>query len=212
MKDNTDRDQPVADYYLSPASEAGVEQKIQGSRFIGRVFRVGSPNDVAARMAEIRKEMYDASHHCSAWRIGPDGATFRHDDDGEPAGTAGPPILRRIEGRNLSDCLVVVTRYFGGTKLGTGGLVRAYGDAADEALQLAGETRVPLRERFTVRFAYEDTSVVMRAVELVSGEVVDSVYGAETILTIDVPSSRSRNVASVFRDATRGKVVPKLVT
>jgi uncharacterized YigZ family protein len=115
--------------------------KTKGSRHIATIAPVATTAAAEAVVARVRDEMPDATHHAFAWRLragdGPSGLSFRSSDDGEPSGSAGRPILAQIDGRELTDVVVVVTRYFGGTKLGVGGLVRAYGGAAAEALDLA---------------------------------------------------------------------------
>ncbi|MDR1699979.1 MAG: YigZ family protein [Lachnoclostridium sp.] len=105
------------------------------SRFIADVFPVHSSEEAVAYIDKVRKKHYDARHHCFAYAIGENNKTIRSSDDGEPSGTAGRPILDVIQGANIQDVLIVVTRYFGGTLLGTGGLVRAYSEAAKEGLK-----------------------------------------------------------------------------
>ena len=126
-----------SDTYLVLDKPVISEIKIKGSRFLAEAIPVSSVEEADAALLAIKKRDYDATHHCSAYRIGSDGNTFRYNDDGEPNSSAGLPIYRQIEGRNLTNALVVVIRYYGGTKLGTGGLVRAYGEAASLALDAA---------------------------------------------------------------------------
>ncbi len=109
-----------------------VEKK---SRFIAHVFPVHSEEEASEYIEQIRKKYWDARHNCHAFVIGPNNETSRCSDDGEPSGTAGRPILEVLQGRGIHDALVIVTRYFGGTLLGTGGLVRAYSQAAQAGLQ-----------------------------------------------------------------------------
>lgn len=125
-------------YVRTIATDAIIELDVRKSRFIGRCFRV--PDEPAARglIEQIRKQEWQANHNCTAWRIGPRGDLQRTSDDGEPAGTAGVPILDVLIHRDLTDVLVVVTRYFGGIKLGAGGLIRAYGTTCSEVLDAAG--------------------------------------------------------------------------
>ena len=111
-----------------------VEKK---SRFIANVSYVTNVDDAEARLSEIRKKYYDAKHNCFAYIIGKTGDIMKSSDDGEPQGTAGHPMLDILKGEELTNCIVIVTRYFGGTLLGTGGLVRAYSDAVKEALKNA---------------------------------------------------------------------------
>lgn len=120
---------------LTPGTDEIVEKK---SRFIGYAQPVASEDEANAFIEEIRKKHYDARHNCYAFAIGKENTLYRFSDDGEPQGTAGKPILEVISGNQVTDICIVVTRYFGGTLLGTGGLVRAYTEAAKRALQNAG--------------------------------------------------------------------------
>jgi putative IMPACT (imprinted ancient) family translation regulator len=115
---------------------------------------------VQARIGAIRERT--TTHHCAAYRLGRDGEDFRYDDDGEPSGTAGPPILRQIDAQTLTNTLVVVTRYFGGTELGIGGLARACGDVASAALDAATVVERVLRTPVRLQFAYDDPSPAQR--------------------------------------------------
>ena len=127
------------DSYRTVRRDAEAEIDVKRSRFIARVRRVADEPAARAVVEAARKEHWDARHHCSAYVLGPRGEIARSSDDGEPAGTAGMPILQAIRGRDLSDVVVVVIRYFGGTLLAAGGLDRAYGDAAAAGLQTSGE-------------------------------------------------------------------------
>ena len=169
---------------LDAPSSASI--KIKGSRFIAEALPVSSIEEAEAALAAIRKRDYDATHHCSAWRIGPQGDSFRYSDDGEPSSSAGLPIFRQIEGRGLTNTMVVVIRYYGGTKLGTGGLVRAYGDSAAEALDGAKTKEIIPRSRMRFRFGYEDTSPAMHTIGKFDTEMVDTQYGDDTVMTLDV--------------------------
>lgn len=111
--------------------------EIKRSRFLTRIRRVATEDDARAVIEARRSEFFDARHHCSAFILGPDGRTARSSDDGEPAGTAGIPMLTALQRNNLTDVVAVVTRYFGGIKLGAGGLVRAYSSAVSETLDRA---------------------------------------------------------------------------
>lgn len=128
----------MADDYLAVARDSDTEIEIKRSRFLARVRRVDDEPAARAVIDECRRQYWDARHHCSAFVLGPRAEIARSNDDGEPSGTAGAPILAAITGRGISDVVVVVTRYFGGTLLGAGGLVRAYTDAAVAGLDAAG--------------------------------------------------------------------------
>ena len=176
---------------------------MKGSRFLARAFR--ARDDAAARRAreEARSRHHDATHHCYAVR--PVRGDARWDDDGEPSGTAGRPILSAIEGAGLFDAAVVVVRWFGGTELGTGGLARAYGDAAEEALSGLPSTRCRPGRRMEVEYAYDDTGAVMRAVEASPAVRRDESYGERAVLVVDVPEAGVEALGRRLRDATSGR-------
>ena len=123
--------------YLTLASPATAEIEVKRSRFLCDVAPASSEEAARAFVEQVRSGTRDARHHCTAFVLGPDGATQRSNDDGEPSGTAGAPMLDVLRGRGLTDVVAVVTRWFGGTLLGTGGLIRAYGDAVSRALDEA---------------------------------------------------------------------------
>ncbi|MEM6783028.1 MAG: YigZ family protein [Bacteroidota bacterium] len=195
------------DAYTSIAVPALVEPpKVKGSRFIGEAFPVKSTEEAEAHVARIKKREYTATHVCSAYRIDPEGSVWRANDDGEPNGSAGQPILRQIEGRELTNVLVTVTRYYGGTKLGVGGLVRAYGDAASAVLDACTPVEHILRVPVTVRFAYPDTSPAMHTVGRFDAEIADTTYTADgTALHLRVRRSEVEPLAAAFTEALSGR-------
>ena len=133
-----------------------------GSRFIARAYPVESEDEVRDIVAALRKEYHDARHHCYAYRLGLDGAQWRAADDGEPAGSAGRPILGQIDSAGLSDILVVVVRYFGGIKLGIPGLIRAYKTSTADALANARVIEKVAGRWYTLHFPYDDLPAVMK--------------------------------------------------
>ncbi|MCR4823836.1 MAG: YigZ family protein [Bacteroidales bacterium] len=139
--------------------------KDNGSRFIAKAYPVESEAEVKAIVASIKKEYHDARHHCYAYRIGLDGAAWRANDDGEPSGSAGRPILGQIDSAGLSDVLVVVIRYFGGIKLGIPGLIRAYKSSTGDALAQARVVEKVAGRWYTLRFPYESLPAVMKTVK-----------------------------------------------
>jgi uncharacterized YigZ family protein len=179
--------------------------KTKGSRFIGEAFLVTTEAEAETRLAAVRTREHAATHWCWAWRLGTDGAAFRSSDDGEPSGSAGAPILRQIDARGLTNTLVVVTRYYGGTKLGVGGLVRAYGEAASEALDAARivehVARVPVR----LRFAYDDTSPAMHTVNRFDAEIAEQHYSDDTELVVHVRRSEVEALRAAFVNALGGR-------
>ena len=179
--------------------------KVKGSRFVGEAMPVADEEEAKAKITAVQEQAYRASHHCTAYRLGVEGDLFRYDDDGEPSGTAGRPILRQIEGRDLTDTLVVVTRFFGGTKLGMGGLARAYADTADEALAAGTVVRCVLRDDVRLCFAYEDTSPVMRLLHRFDVETSEESYTDKTKLVVQVRRSEAEDFLQAFTEALGGR-------
>ncbi len=193
------------DTYRTIAARAQAEIKVKGSRFIAEAFPVASAEAAEARIAEVRKREYNATHHCTAYRVGADGHVFRFNDDGEPSGTAGAPILRQIDSRALTNTLVVVTRYYGGTKLGTGGLVRAYGEAASEVLDRCAVVTRILRTDVRLRFGYDDTSPAMHTIQQFDAEIRATHYTEETEIVVGVRKSETAAFVAAFVDALSGR-------
>ncbi len=179
--------------------------KIKGSRFIARVAPCGSAAEGEALVAEARIAYPDARHHCWAWRLGPEGAEFRSGDDGEPSGSAGRPILQQIEAHELTDVAVVVVRYFGGVKLGVGGLIRAYGGAAAEALARAPVRTVVVTRTVTVAYPYELSGAVQGAVAAAGLAPADSDYEAQVVQRFAVPLRQVEAFVRELRDRTAGQ-------
>ncbi len=153
--------------------------KEKGSKFIAKAYHVKSETAVKAILDGLRKQYYDARHHCYAYRLGLKHQSFRVNDDGEPNHSAGDPILGQIKSRQLTNTLVVVIRYFGGTKLGVGGLINAYKLAAEEALDQAEVETVYSQTVFSVQFAYAATAEVERALGEFEIDYLDKQYTDE---------------------------------
>lgn len=195
----------MKDEYREPAREVSAEIKVKGSRFIARIVPVLSQEAAKEIIRAVSKEHYNATHNCTAWRIGAGEPESRFNDDGEPNGTAGMPILRQLEGAGLTNVVAVVTRYYGGTKLGTGGLARAYGDAAAEALaSVQVRTRI-IRRPVAVRFDYADTSPAMHTIGQFDIKVGESEYGDRTELQLAVRQSEAEAFAAAFVEALSGR-------
>ena len=178
--------------------------KIKGSRFIGDAFPSPTEKEAKVCLAQIVSEFPDATHHCFAFSVSA-GATERSSDDGEPSGTAGPPILRRIHSSGLTNVQVVVTRYYGGTKLGTGGLIRAYGEAAKAVLADCRRVTRVIERFLRVTFDYDDTSPAMRTFEKFGARIVSTEYADQSSLEIALPASQVGDFEDVFRDALGGR-------
>ncbi len=166
----------MSDTYHTIAEPADAEIKILGSRFIGYALPVSSTEEFQTLLAALKKEHYSATHHCYAYRLGFDGSEFRFSDDGEPNGTAGKRILGSIDKFGCTNTAVVVVRYFGGTKLGVGGLSHAYSDSADAVLNVANIEERFLRRRYELAFPYDVTSHVHHDIERYNVEVVNRIY------------------------------------
>jgi len=180
--------------------------KIKGSRFIATVRPMREEPELTAVIATLRAEFPEANHHCYAYRLGPGQDRFRYSDDGEPSGTGGKPILQRIDGQDLTDVLVVVTRIFGGTKLGAGGLIRAYGGAAGAALDRAEVVSVVPTRTVRLSFPYELSGTVQAVLTAAKLEASDSSFGERVAMSIVIPQSRADAFMAEVRERCAGRV------
>ena len=199
----------MSDTFRTIAHDADAEIKVDGSRFLAEAMPVDTREAVGSAIEATRSREHTATHHCTAYRLGREGADARSNDDGEPTGTAGPPILRQIEARDLTNTLVIVTRYYGGTKLGTGGLVRAYGDAASRALDRASIVERVVRVPIRVTFAYDDTSAANQVLHRFDVTVTARDYTDITAWTVAVRRSQVDAFLEAFTNALadRGTIV-----
>lgn len=181
-----------------------VEKK---SRFIAEVFPVVSEDEISAHIEKIKKEYWDARHHCWAYVIGQNPGTERMSDDGEPAGTAGKPILEVIRGRGLIDVLVVVTRYFGGTLLGTGGLVRAYTQAALEGLSHAGILRKVPGVRLKIGTDYTGLGKIQYLLAQREISILDTVYTDRVEILTAAAADMAESLKKEITEGTSGQAV-----
>lgn len=194
--------------YRVPARAVRVEDRIEKSRFIASAARAESARAARAFVDSLRAEFPDATHHCLAFVAGPPGSTAAvgASDDGEPAGTAGRPMLSVLLNSGVGEIVVVVTRYFGGVKLGKGGLVRAYTGAVQHALRALETTeRVSMRD-VRVVVSYPHTDAARRAIERIGGSIVDEAFAAEVAFTVRVPDDRMGEFERALLDATGGSV------
>lgn len=174
------------DEYRTVAGEATGIYKEKGSRFLAFAYNVDSAEAAKEKVREKQKEYHDARHHCYAWRIGQGEGETKVGDDGEPSGTAGRPILGQILSAGLTNVVVVVVRYFGGIKLGTGGLIVAYKEATSDALQNAQiETRT-FNARLTVSFPYLAMNGVMKALKDSSAKVLSQNFDTDCAMSLSI--------------------------
>lgn len=177
---------------LAAASEATVRER--GSRFLAFAWPVASEQEIRERLDALRKTYYDATHHCYAWRLGPEGGTQRSNDDGEPPGTAGKPILGQLLSHGITDVLVAVVRYFGGTKLGVPGLIAAYREAAATAIE-AGETvEKTVDTMIDVHFSFVAMNAVMRIVKEEQPRIVEQRFDNLCTMRLAVRKSRAETL------------------
>lgn len=181
----SDGEAPPAPGYAAPRGSGSSELREKGSRFLAVVAPAGDETAAEAVLEALRAEHPDATHHCWAWRLGA-AADERSSDDGEPSGTAGVPILQVLRGRELSDVVAVVVRWYGGTKLGKGGLARAYAAAAREAAEAAPVGRRVPRDEIAVELPYELIGAVKRLVRPPEVELKRESYGARVQFVLSV--------------------------
>lgn len=174
------------DQYLSVKETGDGLYKDRGSRFIARAYQVATEDDVKSVLEGLRREFHDARHHCYAYRLGLTAGKYRANDDGEPSGSAGRPILGQLESRGLSDVLVVVVRYFGGIKLGVPGLIKAYRTAASDALDAAGTIVRTASLRYRIAFGYDAMPAVMATVKDMDLKQSNQDFGLECSLDTEV--------------------------
>lgn len=179
----------MRDEYIEPARETSVEVKISKARFIGRVIIAKSAEDARASLRQVSELHKQATHNCWAYRIGSAGSEEYYSDDGEPTGTAGKPILGAILKKELVNTLVVVTRYFGGIKLGVRGLIEAYASTASMALDAAGTIeRIPVRS-YRIRLVYDEMGLISRLTGSfgVSEDDLEFIFTEDVLLTCKLP-------------------------
>lgn len=170
--------------------------KDKGSRFIARAYPVESVEEVKEILAALRKEYHDARHHCYAYRLGPGGATYRVNDDGEPANSAGKPILGQLQSQDLTNVLIVVIRYFGGILLGVGGLINAYRSAARESLDHAVIQNKTFNHRISIRFPYPSMNEVMKAIKESKAEIIRQDSAIDCEITVQIRAGAADNLVT----------------
>ena len=177
---------------LSKVSESLYKEK--GSKFLGFAYPVKSLEEIKAILDELRKKYYDARHHCYAYMLGQDADQYRANDDGEPNHSAGDPILGQIRSHNVTNTLVVVVRYFGGTKLGVSGLINAYKIAAAEALDANEIIEEVVKEEVSIRYSYESTNEVLRLVKEFELDILEQEFTADCRMQLAVRQSKYQHL------------------
>ena len=188
--------------------EGGTDEIVEKkSRFIAQVFPVETEEEVATILEQMKKKYWDARHNCYAFVLGEASQISRCSDDGEPSGTAGRPILEVINGKELTNILIVVTRYFGGTLLGTGGLVRAYTEAAKLALADAGIHQMQRMKLMDITCSYNDSGKVQYLLSTNEISIENTEYGADVTFHTAVPVSDVSMIKKKITEATAARAV-----
>ena len=192
---------------LAPEDLHRCEEIVRRSRFIVSLAHTPTPEAAKSFIERIKQEFPDATHNCWAYAAGAPGQTSKvgYSDDGEPQGTAGMPVLSVLKGEDVKDTAIVVTRYFGGTLLGTGGLVRAYGHSAKEGLLAAGIAELVLYRKYSVLAAYPDSGKVQYEILQDGHELFDTIYTEQVefivLVETDAADSFEKKMTEIFRGA-----------
>lgn len=182
------------DVYRTIEADAEALFKEKSSKFLCFAYPVKTEEQIRERLEVLYKKYYDATHHCYAWRLGPRGESFRANDDGEPSSTAGKPILGQLLSHEITDCLIVVVRYFGGTKLGVSGLIEAYKTSAAEVIAAAQVVERTVDECIEVRFSYMAMNEVMRVVKDLQPKIVEQCFDNLCTMTLTIRQSLSEQL------------------
>ena len=187
------------DSYLTIAEPAEAIYKERSSKFLAYAYPVESEEEVKLHLDRLRKEFFDATHHCYAYRLGAEGEHFRANDDGEPSGTAGKPILGQLLSAQLTNCLVVVVRYFGGTKLGVSGLIQAYKESTAEVIAASQIVEKTVDCLFEVQFPYIAMNGVQRVVKEVAPRIDRQEFDNLCTMTLRIRKSEALILESKLR-------------
>ena len=191
--------------FLKKGGEGYYEEK--KSRFLAACYRIENEEDAAGFIEAAKKKYWDARHNCYAYVLGADNELMRFSDDGEPSGTAGKPILEVLTARGIHNCLIIVTRYFGGTLLGTGGLVRAYQKSSIDAVDNSILARRTKGSRITISTDYSSAGKIQYAAQQNGWMLTDTIYAADVSLVIEVPMPERERVVKEAVQITSGKAV-----
>ena len=191
---------PVQDFYYTIEKSASAEFKDRGSKFIGYAFPVKNAGEFKLKLNEIKKEHPKATHHCFAYRLGMDGNNFRVSDDSEPSGTAGRPILGQIDSKGLTDVLVIVVRYFGGTLLGVPGLINAYKSVTALLFQLVPIVQKNREIEYLVQFDYLQMNDVMSIIKKYNCTVHEQQLQLFCQVRISIPLNKQDEILNRLKE------------
>lgn len=196
----------MKDFIVVKEGAEGIYEE-KKSRFIAKVYKVENENEVSSYIEEARKKYWDARHNCYAYVIGNNNEITRCSDDGEPSGTAGKPILEVITRMGVHNCLIIVTRYFGGTLLGTGGLARAYTDASVTALNNSLLATQVSGVRYIVTTDYNGSGKIQYAMASVNATIADTEYTDKVTMKIVIEKEREKLLVDTITEITNGRAV-----
>lgn len=196
------------DFIIVKTGGTGIYEE-KKSRFIANVYSVENEEQVNGYIEAARKQYWDARHNCYAFVLGKNNETTRCSDDKEPSGTAGKPILEVITGSNIHNCLIIVTRYFGGTLLGTGGLVRAYTQAAKLAVDNSSLSKVIDGISYVVTTDYNGAGKIQYAVSTAGAQITDTIYTDKVEIRILTENDKAESLVKKITEVTNGRAVIK---
>ena len=199
----------AVEFFFTIDKEYGPEEiKEKGSRFISYLYPVKTKEAADMIIARLRKKYHDSTHVCFAYRLGSGKEDyFRYNDDGEPSGTAGLPIYNEIKSKEYFNTLVAVIRYYGGTKLGTGGLTRAYGQVAKKVLDISERVTIHVKKRVFISFPFDFTGEMMQVVNRFGLDIVKQDYRADGIhMLLEVPIAKVDEVSKRVIERSGGKI------
>ncbi|MBP6432385.1 MAG: YigZ family protein [Ferruginibacter sp.] len=188
------------DYYKTIQQPSTAEFKDRGSKFIAYAYPIESVNDFKSNLQTLKKEHPKAVHHCFGYRLGTDGNTFRSSDDGEPSGTAGKPILGQIDSAEITNVMVVVVRYWGGTLLGVPGLINAYKTAAAFALQVTPIVQKQIEVNYSIQFDYTQMNEIMLVLKQYACTIIKQDLQLFCNIQFGVPKNRLQEVLYKLND------------
>ena len=184
----------LKDSYLTIAEAAECTMRERSSKVLSFAYPVTNEEQIRAHLDALHKQYYDATHHCYAWRLGPNGEQFRANDDGEPSGTAGKPILGQLLSNNITDCLIVVVRYFGGTKLGVSGLIQAYKEGAADVIEVSNVIEKTVDTVLRVDFSYMVMNDIMRIIKDETPQIREQLFDNLCSMTLAIRQSKAQQL------------------
>lgn len=195
-----------SDSYLTVKLPVEILYKDRGSKFMAFIFPVSSDAEIKECLAQLKKQHSNANHHCYAWRLGADKQAFRANDDGEPANTAGKPILGQIQANDLTNVLIVVVRYFGGTLLGVGGLINAYRTAAADAIAASEIYERFILFEYRIDFNEESINLVMRILKENGAKILAHTYEENNSIIFQIKKQNSDKLEKDFTELYTSKL------